>query len=88
MTNVHNTLYVTLPDAWVSLDGETLRVHVGDERRILVAQRLPVVAVHVGDVKMSGLSQSLERGWKLIRAKLSLGDPAPTGLSSSSGAVT
>ena len=54
MTNVLNTLYVTVPEAWVGLEGETLRVKVGSETRVEVPLHHLVSVVCFQQVRMSG----------------------------------
>ena len=68
MTNVHNTLYVTLPDAWVSLDGETLRVHVGDERRAQVPMHhlVSVVCFHSARMSAEAMAACAARGVAVV----------------------
>jgi CRISP-associated protein Cas1 len=48
-----NTLYVTLPDSWLHLDNDTLRVRVGDETRLRVPLHHLQAVVCFGHVGLS-----------------------------------
>lgn len=53
MTNVHNTLYVTTPESFVGLEGDSLRVRVARETRMQVPLHHLVSVVCMGPVMVS-----------------------------------
>ncbi|MFO0651112.1 MAG: type I-C CRISPR-associated endonuclease Cas1c [Polyangiales bacterium] len=53
MTNVHNTLYVTTPEAYVGLEGDSLRVRVERQTRMQVPLHHLVSVVCVGPALVS-----------------------------------
>lgn len=53
MTNVHNTLYVTTPEAYVGLEGDSLKVRVERQTRVQVPLHHLVSVVCMGPVLVS-----------------------------------
>lgn len=68
MTNVHNTLYVTAPDAWVGVEGETLKVMVGTEKRAQVPMHhlVSVVCFHSTRMSAEAMAGCAERGVSVV----------------------
>lgn len=64
MTNVYNTLYVTVPEAYVAREGETLKVKVDRAVRLQVPMHHLVSVVCFGPVAMSpeAMAGCAERG--------------------------
>ena len=39
-----------------------------------------MLSIYVDDFKMAGPIKNIEKGWKLLRSKIEMGDPTPVGL--------
>ncbi len=68
MTNVHNTLYVTVPEAWIATEGETLRVKVGAETRLQVPLHhlVSVVCFHTARMSAEAMAACAQRGVAVV----------------------
>ncbi len=68
MTVLLNTLYVTTPEAYLRLEGETVCVMVGDEKRLQVPMHHLGAIVCLGDVMLSPalLGRCMEEGRSVV----------------------
>lgn len=68
MTNLHNTLYVTQERAWIGLEGEALRVTVGDTEQLRVPLHHLSSVVCWSGARMSGEATAAcaERGVAVV----------------------